>query len=76
EQCWEKDTQSTYEGMRFLMEKVYENGTLAGVTPPRDWERKCVKTEKVMTVMEQEYDRQQSFDQLKKQVKESRMLVA
>lgn len=76
EQCWEKDTQSTYQGMRFLMEKVYENGTLAGVTPPRDWERKCVKTEKVMTVMEQEYDRQQSFDQLKKQVKESRMLVA
>lgn len=76
EQCWEKDTQSTYEGMRWLMDKVYENGTLAGVTPPRDWERKCVKTEKVMTVMEQEYDRQQSFDQLKKQVKESRKLVA
>ena len=76
EQCWEKDMQSTYEGMRFLMDKVYENGTLAGVTPPRDWERKCVKTEKVMTVIEQEYDRQESFDQLKKQVKESRKLVA
>ncbi|GED72023.1 stage II sporulation protein E [Brevibacillus reuszeri] len=76
EQCWEKDMQATYEGMRFLMDKVYENGTLAGVTPPRDWERKCVKTEKVMTVIEQEYDRQQSFDQLKKQVKESRKLVA
>ncbi|WP_103109910.1 stage II sporulation protein E [Brevibacillus reuszeri] len=76
EQCWEKDMQSTYEGMRHLMDKVYENGTLAGVTPPRDWERKCVKTEKVMTVIEQEYDRQESFDQLKKQVKESRKLVA
>ena len=76
EQCWEKDMQSTYEGMRTLMDKVYENGTLAGVTPPRDWERKCVKTEKVMTVIEQEYDRQESFDQLKKQVKESRKLVA
>lgn len=76
EQCWEKDMQSTYQGLRWLMEKVQENGTLAGITPPKDWERKCVKTEKVMTVMEQEYDRQQSFDQLKKQVKESRKLVA
>ncbi|MDF2683066.1 MAG: spoIIE [Brevibacillus sp.] len=76
EQCWDKDMQSTYQGMRWLTEKVQENGTLAGVTPPKEWERKCVKTEKVMTVMEQEYDRQQSFDQLKKQVKESRKLVA
>lgn len=76
EQCWEKDTENTYEGMRWLMERVFENGTLAGVTPPRDWERKCVKTEKVMTVIEQEYDREQSFEILKKQVKESRKLVA
>lgn len=76
EQCWEKDMQSTYEGMRWLAEKVHENGTLAGITPPREWERKCVKTEKVLTVMEQEYDREQSFEILKKQVKESRKLVA
>ncbi|MFD2370171.1 stage II sporulation protein E [Brevibacillus sp. GCM10020057] len=76
EQCWERDMQSTYQGMRWLMEKVQENGTLAGITPPKDWERKCVKTEKVLTVMEQEYDRQQSFEQLKKQIRESRKLVA
>ena len=76
EQCWEKDTDATYESMRWLMEKVFENGTLAGVAPPRDWERKCVKTEKVLTVFEQEYDREQSFELLKKQVKESRKLVA
>lgn len=76
EQCWEKDMQSTYQGMRWLMEKVQENGTLAGVTPPKEWERKCVKTEKVMTIMEQEFERQESFEQLKKQVKESRKLVA
>ncbi|WP_421617320.1 stage II sporulation protein E [Brevibacillus sp. TJ4] len=76
EQCWEKDTDATYDSMRWMMERVFENGTLAGVTPPRDWERKCVKTEKVITVIEQEYDREQSFELLKKQVKESRKLVA
>ncbi|REK67420.1 stage II sporulation protein E [Brevibacillus sedimenti] len=76
EQCWEKDTQATYQGMRWLAEKLYETGTLAGVTPPRDWERKCVKVDKVFTVMEQEFEREQSFEQLKRQVRESRKLVA
>ena len=76
EQCWEKDTEATYEGMRWLAENVFANGTLAGVKPPREWERKCVKTEKVLTVMEQEFDREQSFELLKRQVKESRKLVA
>jgi stage II sporulation protein E len=76
EQCWERDTNATYESMCSLIEKVYENGSLYGVKPPRDWERKCVKTEKVMTVMEHEYERQLAFQQLKKQVQESRKLVA
>ena len=76
EQCWERDTEAIYQGMIWLAEKVQESGSLSGVTPPRDWERKCIKAEKVMTIMEQEYDRQQSFDILRKQVKESRRLVA
>ncbi|USG65921.1 stage II sporulation protein E [Brevibacillus ruminantium] len=76
EQCWERDTEAVYQGMVWMMEKVQETGSLAGVAPPREWERRCIKTEKVITVMEQEYDRQQAFDLLKKQVKESRKLVA
>ncbi|MEK4338549.1 MULTISPECIES: stage II sporulation protein E [Brevibacillus] len=76
EQCWEKDPEAIYQGMRWMIDKLQETDSLAHVTPPRDWERKCVKTEKVMTVMEQEYDRQLAFELLKKQVKESRKLVA
>ncbi len=76
EQCWERETEATYEGMRNMIEHLCESGTLKGITPPREWERKCVKTEKVMTVMEQEYERQIAFELLKKQVQESRKLVA
>jgi len=76
EQCWERDTEMTYQAMRSMMEKVYESGTAAGVTIPREWERKCVKTDNVLTVMEQEYERFLSYNMLKKQVHESRKLVA
>lgn len=76
EQCWERETQATYQAMHAMMEKMVEAGTLAGVTVPRDWERKCVKTEKVLATMEQEYGRFITYQQLKKQVHESRKLVA
>ncbi|NGQ96466.1 stage II sporulation protein E [Brevibacillus sp. SYP-B805] len=76
EQCWERETQATYQAMHTMMAKMYESGTLAGVDVPRDWERKCVKTEKVLAVMEQEYERFLTYSLLKKQVQESRKLVA
>ncbi|HZG16819.1 MAG TPA: stage II sporulation protein E [Candidatus Bathyarchaeia archaeon] len=76
EQCWERETQATYQAMRTMMEHMMEAGTMAGMVVPRDWERKCVKTDKVLTTMEQEYERFQSYNQLKKQVHESRKLVA
>jgi stage II sporulation protein E len=76
EQCWERETQATYDGMRSMIETLYESGTLQGTQVPRDWERKCVKSEKVLTVMEHEYERQLTYNQLKKQVHESRKLVA
>ncbi len=76
EQCWERDTQATYEAMRAMMETVQQQGTLAGTPIPREWERKCVKTAKVMEAMEREFERYMAYDHLKKQVHESRKLVA
>ncbi|MGO0058535.1 stage II sporulation protein E [Brevibacillus fluminis] len=76
EQCWERETKSTYDSMKSLAETVYEFGTLQGQAVPRDWERKCVKSDKMIELMEQEYERNHAYDQLKKQVLESRMLVA
>ncbi len=76
EQCWERETQATYDAMRAMSELVHQIGTLQGQQLPRDWERKCVKSEKVMSLMEQEYERYVEYTHLKKQVHESRKLVA
>ncbi|UFJ40553.1 stage II sporulation protein E [Brevibacillus humidisoli] len=76
EQCWERETQSTYEAMRELTEVMQEQGTLQGTSLNPEWERKCVKTGKVLETMESEYRRQQVYSQLKKQVQDSRRLVA
>ncbi|GAA4722255.1 stage II sporulation protein E [Brevibacillus fulvus] len=76
EQCWERETEATYDAMRKMIETVYETGSLPAAQIPRDWERKCVKTEKVTTLIEQEYKRHLTYVELKKQVQESRKLVA
>lgn len=76
EQCWERETQATYRAMRELAEWVHAEGTLQGATLNKEWRRKCVKTGKVLEAIESEYQRQQIFGQLKKQVQESRRLVA
>lgn len=76
EQCWERETQTTYEAMRSMAEAMFEQGTLHGVPMSKEWERKCVKTDKVLEMIENEYRRHQTYSQLKKQVQESRKLVA
>ncbi|MGE5701363.1 MAG: stage II sporulation protein E [Clostridia bacterium] len=76
EQCWERETEATYEALKQMTETVYEFGTMEGQTVPREWERRCVKAEKVIEMIEQEYERNQAYDRLKRQVQESRKLVA
>ncbi|WP_094702206.1 stage II sporulation protein E [Brevibacillus laterosporus] len=76
EQCWERDTQMTYEAMSNMLITVFEHGTMQGATIPKEWEKKCVKTEKVIQHMEQEYHQMIEHNQLKKQIQDSRKLVA
>ncbi|WP_126424692.1 stage II sporulation protein E [Brevibacillus marinus] len=76
EQCWERETQATYQALRELTERVHAQGTLQGVPLNKEFRRKCVKTGKIVEAMESEYHRQQVFGQLKKQVQDSRRLVA
>ncbi|WP_019123149.1 stage II sporulation protein E [Brevibacillus massiliensis] len=75
-QCWERDASLTYEAMRSMIETVHEQGSLKGTPLPKEWERKCVKTGKVVAAVEREYERLVTFNQLKKQIRESRKLVA
>ncbi len=76
EQCWEREVQTTYEAMRTMIETIHEQGTLIGHSIPKGFERKCVKVDKIISEIEREYDRFLTFHQLKKQVNESRKLVA
>ncbi|MBA4534297.1 stage II sporulation protein E [Brevibacillus halotolerans] len=76
EQCWERDTQMTYDAMSSMLITVFEHGTMEGATIPKEWEKKCVKTEKVIQNMEQEYHQMIEHNQLKKQIQDSRKLVA
>jgi len=76
EQCWDREAQLTYDAMRSMIEVVNQQGTIEKGDIPKDWDRKCVKTDKVIHAMEQEFDRYLSYTQLKKQVQESRKLVA
>lgn len=76
EQCWERETQATYGAMRDMAQSVFEFGSLQGVPLNRDWERKCVKVDRVVHAMEVEYQHSLDFHQLRRQVQESRKLVA
>ncbi|MGD8192528.1 stage II sporulation protein E [Brevibacillus ginsengisoli] len=76
DQCWERETHITYDAMRSMIEIIQDQGTLMGHTIPREFERKCVKVDRIVNEMEREYDRFVAFHQLKKQVSESRKLVA
>ncbi|MGC5326810.1 stage II sporulation protein E [Brevibacillus sp. SYSU BS000544] len=76
EQCWERETENTYDALQTMIKTIHQQGTLMGYSIPREFERKCVKVERIVTEMEQEYNRYLTFHQLKKQVTESRKLVA
>ncbi|WP_232699031.1 stage II sporulation protein E [Brevibacillus daliensis] len=76
EQCWDRDTEMTYQSMKSMLGTIYEHGTMHGSPLPKEWEKKCVKTEKVVQQMEQEYHRMMEYNQLRKQIEQSRKLVS
>ncbi|RFU60343.1 stage II sporulation protein E [Bacillus sp. V59.32b] len=76
EQCWSNNFDTTYASMQEIMHQLYEND---GQLPPntaREWGKYCSRSPQVIAAISQELMYYQANQNLKKQVKESRKLVA
>ncbi|HEX7055840.1 MAG TPA: stage II sporulation protein E [Bacilli bacterium] len=76
EACWEKKFYQTYEMMNEMMAALEENEHFAHRDIPQNWKRLCAKTEKVLDAMKAQLEQQKYDWTLKKQIIDSRKLVA
>lgn len=76
EACWSKNFNKTYDYMKDIMHGCETNSLIYNHKLTRDWEKHCVRSKKVIEAVEQEFTYYQANQKLKKQVKESRKLVA
>jgi len=76
EQCWEREGDKTHHTFLLMVDCLQKNGNLAEEDLPVDFRRKCVKQEFVRKSMNQEYEQWYARLRLKKQIRESKSLVA
>lgn len=76
ERCWVKNFNKTYETMENIMTEIEENGEVKNKALFADWKRACVKHDKVIQVITSELSKWEVNKKLRKQVIESRKLVA
>lgn len=76
EQCWDKKFMQTYQYMTEMMSSIEENPDLQPQDMPAHWSRTCAKTDAVLHVMKQQYGLHQHNIQWKRQIYDSRLLVA
>lgn len=76
EHCWTRNFNTTYEYMRDIMHEMEENDGVLSAKLQRDWNKHCTKSKKVVNAIQQELTLYQANQKLKKQVQESRRLVA
>jgi stage II sporulation protein E len=76
EQCWSKNFTTTYEHMHKIMQESEDFTLQRNVNFQREWDKYCVKSTKVIDAIQHELTYYQANQKLKKQVKDSRRLVA
>ena len=76
EVCWTKNFNTTYDYMEEIMHDLEANTIQYNHKLGREWEKHCVKSKKVIDVIDQELNHYQANQKLKRQVQESRRLVA
>lgn len=76
EQCWAQNFTTTYDLMTRLMVEQEDYSDIKDRKLKRDWERHCIKPEKITDLMKQELTQYKASQKLKIQVQESRRLVA
>ncbi|MFZ7943186.1 MULTISPECIES: stage II sporulation protein E [Bacillaceae] len=76
EQCWAKNFNTTYAYMEEIIHEMDQNDGNVSLRLTRDWEKHCSRPKKVYETIGQELTFFQANLKLKKQVRESRKLVA
>ncbi|WP_397351672.1 stage II sporulation protein E [Paenibacillus sp. Y412MC10] len=74
--CWDAKFYQTYKYMTDVMTSVEENPEMSAEDVPEEWKRMCAKTGDVVDVMKQQYHLYQHDMQWKRQIYDSRQLVA
>ncbi|WP_409296424.1 stage II sporulation protein E [Peribacillus sp. SCS-26] len=76
EHCWTRNFNYTYESMGEIMYSLEAGGGQVSPKLEREWKKNCTRSEKVIDAIAQELSASQASDKLKKQIQESRKLVA
>lgn len=74
--CWDEKFYQTYKYMTDMMTMIEKNPNRTKKDIPAAWTKICVKTDRVMELMEQQYGQYKNDQHWKKQILESRQLVA
>ncbi|CAM3969380.1 stage II sporulation protein E [Mesobacillus zeae] len=74
--CWVRNFNTTYDYMGTIMHEMDHNNGNVSAKLTRDWEKHCTRSKKVFEVMHQQLTLFQANRKLKKQVQESRKIVA
>ncbi|WP_223069020.1 stage II sporulation protein E [Paenibacillus caui] len=75
-QCWDSKFYQTYKYMTEMMSAIEENPNFGKEDFPAKWHKICSKTDQVLAVMKREYDLYQHDMHWKRQIYDSRQLVA
>lgn len=76
ERCWEKNFNKTYDYMQRIMREVDEKPVLRDRLLQKEWNSYCIKPKKVIDAIHREMNQYYVNQELKRQVHESRRLVA
>jgi stage II sporulation protein E len=76
EHCWAKNFDKTYDLMKQIMLASDHNALHTDVKLAKEWDKHCVKSKKVIEAVQKEITYYQANQKLKKQVLESRRIVA
>jgi stage II sporulation protein E len=76
EQCWAKNFNTTYAYMEEIIHEMDQNDGVVSAKLSREWEKHCTRHKRVFDAIQTELTFYQANQKLKKQVQESRKLVA
>ncbi|MFK3939492.1 stage II sporulation protein E [Alkalihalobacillus sp. NPDC078783] len=76
EKCWVQNFSKTYETMNKIMTETAKNGEVKDQILQMEWNKHCIRPEKVVQAIVTEHSHYQVNQMLRKQVSESRKLVA